>query len=445
MDVKPITVNTIATHIGCHFDEVLSIFLLWNFPHRNFVGADKASIEFHNAGRKTHDGKYATDEWMREHRMLYVGCGGSRFDEHPLPEQSLEDDSQGEKECAASLVAQALGIDQYPELQSILNFARRVDATATADPRDLSSVIKKFHDNWETNKRTVTNWVKDPVTLARMMELMDRRVDLDHLFKWVEQGIYAKYSESPQTDDFTIDKIGELLREQPLNEEDLYTPEEWLQVGNEALELDDLLFKNVTAEEYRNFKTIVPFRGKGRRGEIVDLKLACVASDDVRIHRFARSKLGDQVAVTVQRRRNGQVVVMTNKYYNIDLKDVVRAIKTEEAEIRGLELPRWDEMKRQLQHSVWYYHRPGQNLFNGAKTSPDTEPTRIPLARIMTLVKMGLSVEMFHPSRFETCAQDICTSTRSQPCQWYKYGFSRCQKMRWEAHRDDEAEASQGK
>lgn len=439
--MKPIRVKKIATHVGCHFDEVLAIFLAWNFPHKNFPGASKASIDFWNAGRTTPDGTYATEQWVRKSGILPIGCGGSMFDEHPLPTQSLEDDDEGEKECAASLVAQALGIDQYPELQSILNFARRVDATATADPRDLSSVIKKFHDNLETNKRTVAKWVKDPVVLARMMELMDRRIDLDHLFKWVEQGIYAKYCESPQTDDFTIDKVGELLLGQEQCEEDLYTSAEWLRVGNEALELDDLLFKHVTGEEYKNFKTIERFQGKWH-GQITEMKIAVVRSDDVRIHRFARSRLGDQVAVTIQRRRNGQVVIMTNKYHNIDLKDVVRTIKTEEAKRRGLELPRWDEMKRQLQHSVWYYHKPGQNLFNGAKTSPDTESTKIPLAEIVGLVRMALSVEEFEPSRCESCLQGICTSRKSDPCPLWQYGLSRCQSIRWHEHNGWEATAT---
>ena len=439
---KPFRINFLPTHFLPHFDEVFSCFLFWNFPHPNFKGADEAVVQFWNAGRKTPDGVYADEAWVRKNCALPIGCAGSMLDEHPREEETREDDAarKERQECAASLVAQLLEIDQLPQLQSLLRFARRVDNTATADPRDISSIIKKLHDNRESNHKTVKRWVKDPVKLERILELLGRQIPLDDMFEWVEQGIYAKYCEPEQTDDFTIEKIAELIRLQGHTEP--YTADEWLRIGAEALELDQLLFETVTAAEYKAYGVISTFRGRNQKGQIVDMKLAFVSSDDTRIHRFARSKLGDQVAVTVQRRRNGTYVIQSNKYYGIRMHDVARALITEEKLIRREELPSWSDMRRQLQHSVWYYFVPGEALFNGAKTSPDVDPSQIPLPRLIELVKTALSAEMFVSARSESCLQGICSSTRRQPCPWYKYGLSRCQSIRWEARRTEEEEQS---
>lgn len=448
MFAKPVIIKDLPTHFLPHFDEALVCFMLWNFPHPKFVGADEASVSFYNAGRTTPDGQYATEQWIRKHRQLPIGIWGGVLDEHRRPEETDEEYEERKKnqECAASLAAKLLGIDQLPELQSILRFARRVDNTATADPRDISSVIKKLHDNRETEKRQVVKWVKDPDMLARIMELLDRQIGLGDTLLWIEQGIYAKYCEDPadpRVDDFTVERIGELLalQTEAQSENNHYSAEEWLRIGTDALELDQLLFQTVTAEEYRTFKIIVPFRGKGRGGEVIDLKIAVVPSDDVRIHRYARSKLGDQVAVTIQRRRNGSVAIQSNKWHHIRLHDAARSIITEEALLRGLPVPRWEEARRELTHNVWFYFTRGEGLFNGAKTSPDVDPTRIPLQRIVALVKMALSIETFEPLRSELCLEGECASTKSRPCPWYKYGFSRCQTIRWEAYQARQAQA----
>ncbi len=439
--MAPLPVDKIPTHTGFHFDEVLGIFQMWNYPQHSeplFPGISNASVVFWNAGRKTPDGYYADEGWIRKNRMCPVGCGGSIFDEHPKEEESEEEERLRPQTCAALLVAQKLGIDQLPRLQSCLRFAVEVDNNATDHPHSIAATIKKLHNNRETTPGHVRKWVKDPEQAKRIKELLQRRISIGDVFEWVQQGIYAKMCEQPQTDDFTIEKIGELMQLQGMHEP--FSAEDWLRIGTDAMELDQLLFDTVTAEQYQAFKTIVPFRGIGRGSKVMDMKIAVVPSDDVRIDRYARSKLGDQVAVTVIKRSTGNIVVMVNKYYGLRTYDIARAIKTEECLMRGIELPRWDQMRRQLQHSVWYYHAPGGNLFNGAKTSPDTPPTVIPLPRIVQLVKMAVSSEAFESSRSECCLQGICSSTPRQPCSWYKYGLSRCQTIRFEARRDAEAE-----
>lgn len=442
--ISPIRIGMFPTHFLPHWDEIVAWWFWSNFPHPDFKVKNGAPITFHNASRTTLDGGRATLDWIREHRQMPIGIWGSPLDEHRRPDEGDEEYEErlAKQECASSLSAKMLGIEQMPELQSILDFSRRVDNTATADPRDISSLIKKLHDNRDTERGLVRKWVKDAAKLARIMELLDQQLPLGEMILWVEQAIWAKHCEVPQTDDFTIDKIGELIRQQTAVQaaDNTYTAEQWFQIGADALELDQLLFETVTATEYQNFKTVLPYRGKSRGDEVTDLKIVVVSSDDPRIGRYARSRMGDQAAVVIQRRMNGSYIIQSNRYHGIRMHDVSRALKTAEAVARGLELPRWDEMRRELSHNVWHYFTRGEALFNGAKTSPDIDPTKIGLPRIVRLVRMALSVEEFEPSRSKSCAQGICTSTKSRPCPWYQFGLSRCQTIRWEAYQARQAE-----
>lgn len=445
--MKPICVKRILTHFGFHFDEVLAIFLLWNFPifEKLFPGVGAAAVALVNAGRKTLDSRTADEDFVRETGDLYIGCGASEFDEHPKGPMTEEELAARPKECAATLVAKKGGIDKMPQLKSLLDFALEIDLNATDTQRSIASVIKKIHDNRETTPGQVKRWLRNATAgqvdgaadkAARMLELLKRRPDLGKLLQWAEEGIYAKFKESPQTMDFSVDKIAELLTAQHPKRSKV--PERWLQIATDALELDQLLFETLTAADYHEFKHVVPFR-RLWRGKVQELKMAVIPSDDVRIHRYARSRLGDQVAVTVQIRGTGNVVVMSNKYYGIKIHDLVRALTIEEALLRDASVPTWKEAAQQLQSTVWFFHSPGQNLFNGAKTSPDTPQTAIPFTRIVWLAQTALATETFEPSRSESCLQGICSSTRERPCPWYPYGYSRCQSNRWEAYQDRQA------
>ena len=443
----PFSVGSFATHFLPHFDEVFALFLFWNFEHPDFPGADEAAVQFFNAGRRTPQGGYATEDWVRAHSQLPIGIWGGSLDEHRREEETDEayEARKKEQECAASLAAKMLGLDQRPELQSLLRFARRVDNTATADPHDISSVIKRLHDNRDTPPGKVRRWVNDQAKLARINVILSRQITLAEVFLWVEQGIYAKCLEGPsdpEVDDFRIERIATLLSQMTpeQSENNAFSPERWLEIGTDALELDQLLFETVTAGEYTAYKTLIPFQGQDRQGKPIEMKIAVVTSDDVRIHRYAR--FTDRVAVTIQRRMNGSVVIQSTKGLRLNMRNVARALKVTEAELRGVEPPRWDKAGKELLHSVWHFFAVGGALFNGSKTAPDMDPTRIKLGDIARLVKMALSNDPFEPSRFEQCAQGICTSTLSKPCPRYKYGFGQCQTIRWEARRDREATAS---
>lgn len=393
-------IKFIVSHKRCDFDEILAVFMLHQLKEAEiyFPGANSAGIGFWNAGRKTIDGCQATNEWVRKAKVLPIGVGGGEFDEHPM-----QGCARVFGECAATLVAKKLGVIDDPKLEKLLSFANRVNNTATADPNDISSLIKLYHANGQ--------------------------MKVQEIFDWAHEGIAAKYYEEEPSDDFTVEYIAELIRQQ--NPQDPATGDRWFRVALDAKVLDAHLFETVTAAEYKK-GFLVPFRGLGRGGKVRDMQIYAVVSDDPRIHRYARSQFGDRPAVTVQMRSTGNVVILSNKYDQIDLRDVSSAIQVEEAILRGERIPNWEELRQELQHGVWYYFVPGQAVFNGSLTSPDTPPTRQELGRIVELVKIALSMDEFEPFHSHACKQGRCTASAQHPCRWYDWGMQRCRQIRYQ-------------
>ncbi len=107
------TLKKIVTHHRPHVDERLAIWLLRLFGEDQFPGAKSALVEFVDAGTipvgKSADEREADGE-------LWLGVGGGRFDEHPNG-----DTNRVHGECAATLVATALGVRDKLELRQLLD------------------------------------------------------------------------------------------------------------------------------------------------------------------------------------------------------------------------------------------------------------------------------------------------------------------------------------
>ncbi|MBZ9569620.1 hypothetical protein KJA16_01720 [Patescibacteria group bacterium] len=88
----------LETHENPHFDEEFARWLIENFGTKEFLE------------------RYAPE------RVIQLGIGYGPFDEHPR-----EDEQQRRNECAATLVAKALGIYERPELKRLLGFALNRD------------------------------------------------------------------------------------------------------------------------------------------------------------------------------------------------------------------------------------------------------------------------------------------------------------------------------
>lgn len=127
-------IKEIVTHRRPHLDEAAAIWLLRRFGEPMFPGVSQANIELRDAGAQTPDGRSA-EEWEQD-GVLFIGIGGGRFDEHPSAENGRK-----EGECAASLVACALEMDNDPALERILEFITLGDTQGTGGPYDLKALV----------------------------------------------------------------------------------------------------------------------------------------------------------------------------------------------------------------------------------------------------------------------------------------------------------------
>ena len=144
-------IDTIVTHHRPHLDEIVAIWLLRKFGEEKFPGINSAKIVYVDAGSGPRNGM-KEDEWEAK-GMLPVGVWGGCFDEHPTAGTERK-----EKECAATLVAKVLGVEDDPALEKILKFVTNDDLNASSSPFDLSYVVKLLNQQHPDDTNFVMEW-----------------------------------------------------------------------------------------------------------------------------------------------------------------------------------------------------------------------------------------------------------------------------------------------
>jgi len=140
--------NTIVTHERPHLDEIVAIWLLNRFGEKEFPGISTAKLVFN---RTAFEGRSAED--CERDGVLLLGIGGGRFDEHPTASGGRK-----ERECAATLVAGALGVNKDKALRRILKFARNADLGGVNQAFDLADVIPLLHRQHPGNPEMAVEW-----------------------------------------------------------------------------------------------------------------------------------------------------------------------------------------------------------------------------------------------------------------------------------------------
>jgi hypothetical protein len=100
--------------------------------------------------------EYADSEFLKKHApegVIRIGVGGGEFDEHPT--QTSE---RKEGECAATLVAKALGVEDEPGLKRILRFTLSRDLKGGGSPFDLAAITKLVSESF--SPQDTYEWVK---------------------------------------------------------------------------------------------------------------------------------------------------------------------------------------------------------------------------------------------------------------------------------------------
>jgi len=129
--------HTIISHQKPHLDEICAIWLLRKFGEEKFPGVNSARLVF---DRSQASGQSSADFEKEGILLIGIGEGRGRFNEHPV------NGDRKEGECAATLVAKELGVDDDPALQKILRYVLVTETQGGAKPFELSAVVKTLSD-----------------------------------------------------------------------------------------------------------------------------------------------------------------------------------------------------------------------------------------------------------------------------------------------------------
>ncbi|MBI5076917.1 hypothetical protein HZB94_00850 [Candidatus Falkowbacteria bacterium] len=357
------------THAYPHADEILSAILMEKFGTEEFVQ------------------KYARDDVIR------VGVMFDAFDEHHVPGTEKKTE-----ECAATLVANALGARERPELFSTLRYVKRIDTEGKDHPQAIGALIKKAHKANRHRTAAVINWA--------------------------QTAFLAKLLEKKPSGDFRSEKIIALLKEQ--HPEAPQVADDWKKFLEECAEFQRQLFKNALDEI--SAKADIRENIPGPHGP---LKLVVIQSDNDEVSNAGRAV--HNADITIQRRTTGNVHIFTDKRAGLKLFNLARMLRIEEQIARDNVVERdWRRLADEgmCPLGVWYYHHAGQFILNGSLTAQNVSPSVLSLERIVELTLIAVNPEGFEPSRQVYCQFGKCVSTPNEPCPWYHWGLAHCRQVR---------------
>lgn len=119
----PYPIHEVVTHERPHLDELVALLMLMWFGDDHFPGVARVINDGHISyiSNNQPEGGLSAAEWLERGR-LYVGTGYGIFDEH-------QPAGNGEqiKTCCSQLVAEYLGVDQFPEWEEVLAYTLQTD------------------------------------------------------------------------------------------------------------------------------------------------------------------------------------------------------------------------------------------------------------------------------------------------------------------------------
>jgi len=307
--------HTVVMYPRPHPDPICALFLLREFGEEQFPGIKEARIEYWN---KLPDGKTADE--LEAQGYILVDLGGGKFDHHH--------GSHGPKtDCASTLVAKHLGVDQKPELRKLLQYVKR-------DDLEGKGIVSK--------------------------DLIDRAFGLSALI----MNLNRDYPEHP---DFVVETVSRIFLAHYHEEyrRKVIMPQEWayLQACGRAKRVD--------------------FTKGDQRYHVV-----FVESDSKTIVGFLRALKTVQANMVVQRTASGHTNIITNQNKQfIDLRGLIAGLRKAEAGRRQVDISTMDAERLSMPGRMpgvpqWYFDTAAKTLQNGGAAAAGIEPTALSLLDI---------------------------------------------------------------
>ena len=305
-------------------DTAIAYFILTTFGESAFPGVSKAPLEFW-----TEMPKDVTLEDLESQGHIFIDLGMSKFDHHSF---GLENKTI----TSALLIAQHLGVADRPDLQKLLELARRDDlegkGTLSADPIDrafgISALLTNLNKSMPNDSQAVLDLIS-PLITAHFLE-ENRRHEI--------------------------------------------FPQEYKQLQENGLSQECTIKQNDRP-----------------------LKLIYIRSDNTALAGYLRSK-AVSAAVVIQQTSLGHVNFVTNQNANVKITTLVRLIREKEAEKNSIrlnpdEIEKIDDAGRLPSLPHWFYDNRANTLQNGGVNPQGIPPTALSTKEILELAIEGLNLE----------------------------------------------------
>lgn len=304
-------------------DTIVAISLLRLFGRDKYPGIENASVEVLSI---LPEGE--TEESLQNQGVFLIDIGGGAFDHHNKNDST-----------ASRLVAEDLGVEKYPALAKLLQYAERDDkygmGTVSEDQLDrafgLSGMIAALNKSIPDDPQSVVDYIF-PFVVAHYLEELKRTEGLPKEFREKQESGKAE----------------------------------------------------VLTTKHKKKKIVV----------------AVIESDDPSMAGWLRSTAGVKADVVIQKNSKGYVNIVTNQIKRIDLRQAIALLRKEEGERRGqqlrLSMAELTRPGRVEQIPGWYYDRATNSLLNGGTIPRGIDPTVIPLETIRDLTVEGLSGTIEH-------------------------------------------------
>jgi hypothetical protein len=316
---EPIPVEAIVIFPKIQADTCVALYILARFGKEAFPGIDVAPVLFWSS---LPEGK--TPDQLLSEGVLTIDLGGGLFDHH------IANTESGKREdCASTLIAKYLGIDQNPPLKKALAWAKRDDLEG---------------------KGTISD---DP--LDRAFGLSGLMMNLNRAFP----------DDPKRTLDYILPLIHfHVLEEQKRSEE---LPLEW-----------QMLLDTGKAKQFDL-----------KQGN-ADLKCAYLETDNIALAGFLRA--AKRMDLIIQRRASsGHTNIITRQLRSIDLRPTVEALRKEEAKRKNTGIV-FDRVLFQSTGRIdgldeWYYDDAADTIQNGGVNPGTTPATSMSGEEVLEIVK----------------------------------------------------------
>ncbi len=315
---------TIAMFPRIQVDTAIAFFLLRQYGEEKFPGIKNAGVVFWSELPEGRD-----SEELEEEGYILLDLGGSKFDHHNFG-------AENKTYSSSHLVAHFLGADDRPEIQKLLEFARRDDLEG---------------------KGTIST------------DSIDRAFGFPGLLMSLNKSL-------PDNPKRVLEIVLPLLQSHFIEE---YKRHELI------------------PQEYEGLKSTGKFKEFQATHFDKRIKVVYVESDNPALAGYLRSRAVGADLV-IQRASTGHTNFITRQALRLELRKLARLVKLMEAQKLGIVLPVDSIADLELPGRTdrlphWYYDTRANTLQNGGAKPQGIPPTNLIYEEIEALVKQGLNIE----------------------------------------------------